>query len=931
MKEKYVIDITKAAQEDIKSLFDQFDSSLNGLSSMEAQNRLDIYGKNELSEVKGPSFFKVFIGNFTSLMALLLWVAGALALLTGTPELGLAIWLINIINGIFSFWQQYRAAQATNALKKMLPSYAKVLRDGKEQKLPVEELVPGDIVIISGGDNIPADGRLVQSTNLQVDQSTLTGESVTVSKDIQFTPEKDDNNASRFSVANLLFEGTSAISGDGLLLVLTTGMSTEFGKIASLTQNVSPEKSPLEKELDKLTQQISKIALVIGGIFFLAALFFVDYPLAKAFIFSLGLVVAFIPEGLLPTVTLSLAMAVQNMAKKHALVKHLNSVETLGETTVICSDKTGTLTKNQMTVKKIWLADNSYEVSGTGYNFEGEITAKNESIKLESDKALLTLIRISALNNNAKVEEDDNHHYRVIGEPDEGSLLCLAQKAGYAKEDAKAFPKIGELSFDSKRKRMSTIHQSKDVRTVFTKGGIDEVLSCCTTILSQGTEQPLTDEIKQRILSANDELAKEGLRMLAFAYKTISQQDSLLQADPKNFTIENTEQALTFVGMVAMQDPPRDDVQEAIQKCHDASIRIIMITGDYGLTAASVARQIGVVQGDDVRIITGAQLYKMTDQELAENLKHEVIFARVAPEQKYRVVSALQKQGEIVASTGDGVNDAPALKKADIGIAMGITGTDVAKEAADMILTDDNFASIVHAIEEGRTVYSNIQKFLLYILNSNVPEAIPSILFLFSRGLIPLPLTVMQILSIDLLTDMLPALGLASEAPSETIMKQPPRPRGSHLLTKKLVLKAFAWYGLWASIISTGAYFYINHLNGWPTIALASSGSTYVKATTMTLAAIVFCQIAAVFNCRTQKESLFKVGFFKNRSVLLGILCELIILISLIYVPILQDAFQTSSINLNDWFYLIAIPIPLILVEELRKAFVRRRHQVPSN
>lgn len=891
-------------------------STKAGLTDAEVKSRLAKYGKNVIAATKKQSLLKVFLTNFTSMMAILLWVAGLIALMTGTPELGIAIWLVNLINGVFSFWQQYRAQQATSALQKMLPSYVKVMRAGQTNKILAADLVPGDIVLLNSGDNIPADGRLLSADSLEVNQSSLTGESITVNKETDPQTDAALKNAGKYAEANLVYEGTSVVNGSGSFVVLATGMHTEFGQIASLTTSVAAVKSPLQKELDILTRQLSLIAIVIGALFFVAAVFFVGYPWPKAFIFALGMIVAFIPEGLLPTVTLSLAMAVQKMAKKNALVKHLNSVETLGETTVICSDKTGTLTKNEMTIEKVWLPTADYTVSGTGYEPNGIVTKAGKKIDLAQEHDLLQLIRIASLCNDSAIEEKENH-YQLVGSPDEGSLLILAAKADYdLRDERKKYPRYNELPFDSKRKRMSTIHQNNGQNYVFTKGGITEVLSCCQSYLKNGQVIPLTEAVKKEILAKNDDLAKEGLRTLAFA-------DRILQTTT-NLTIENCEQNLTFVGITASQDPPRENVMEAIQRCHDASIRIIMVTGDYGLTAKSIARKIGIVKGADVRVITGDDLANMSDSKLKENLTHEVIFARVAPEQKYRVVSLLQSLGEIVASTGDGVNDAPALKKADIGVAMGITGTDVAKEAADMILTDDNFTSIVNAIEEGRTVYNNIRKFLLYILNSNMPEAVPSLLFLLSKGMIPLPLTVMQILTIDLGTDMLPALGLATEQTEPGTMKKPPRKRTEHLLTKQIILKAFAWYGLLASIISIGAYFFVNHLNGWPTTALATDGTVYAMATTMTLAAIVFCQIGAVFNCRTAEQSLFKIGFFSNKRILGGICFEVILIACLMYVPFLQKLFGTTGIQLQDWLFLICIPLPLIIIEEIRKKMIRK-------
>ena len=906
------------ATSSVQAAYQALASSEKGLSADEVQQRLTKYGQNVINTTKKESIIKTFLLNFTSLMALLLWISGFIALFAGMLELGIAIWLVNVINGLFSFWQQYRASQATSALQKMLPNYARVLRNGKVENTLVENIVPGDVVQIKSGDNIPADGRLLQADSMQVNQSSLTGESTTVNKDSATLTADEVKAAGRFAEANLVYEGTSVVSGSRLMVVTQTGMKTEFGQIASLTSSVDATPSPLEKELNVLTKQLSLIAIVIGVIFFLAAVFFVKNPVVESFIFALGMMVAFIPEGLLPTVTLSLALAVQTMAKKNALVKHLNSVETLGETSVICSDKTGTLTKNQMTVEKVWLPYGQYEVSGTGYEPNGIVTKDSMRIELAKEKYLLQLIRIGTLDNDSAIQQTDQE-YQLVGSPDEGSLLILANKADYdLAEEKERYQRLSELPFDSKRKRMSTIHQQQNDRFIFIKGGITEVLECCTYFLLNGEIKPLDDTRKKQILDQNDILAKEGLRTLAFAYRR-------LNPDEAEYSIEKTETQLIFVGITASQDPPRENVIEAIKKCHAASIRIIMVTGDYGLTAESIARKIGIVEGDDVRVVTGEQLSAMSDDELKENLTHQIIFARVAPEQKYRIVSLLQSLGEIVASTGDGVNDAPALKKADIGVAMGVTGTDVAKEAADMILTDDNFTSIVNAIEEGRTVYNNIRKFLLYILNSNMPEAFPSILFLLSRGMIPLPLTVMQILSIDLGTDMLPALSLATEKTEPGTMNKPPSKRTDHLLTKKLIWKAFGWYGLMASVISIGAYFVINYSDGWPTIPLASTGKTYVMATTMTLAAIVFSQIGAVFNCRAEKESLFKIGFFSNKRVLLGIFFEICLLAALINIPFLQDGFNTTNIPLIAWFGLALIPIPIILLEELRKAILRHR------
>jgi potassium/sodium efflux P-type ATPase len=906
-------------------------SGPDGLISEEVLQRQARFGKNAITEKKGKPIVLVFLAHFSSVMAILLWISGVVAFFADMPELAVAIWLVNIINGVFSFMQEYRAGKATEALKKMLPSYTRVRREGKEQQILAEDLVPGDIMLIEEGDRISADARIIASNDFQVNQSTLTGESNPVRKSHEPVLRED---LSRFEIPDLIFAGTGAAAGTARAVVVSTGMMTEFGKIANLTQTLKEEKSPLEKELETVTKQVSILAVSIGVLFFAVAAFFVKQSFAQAFIFSLGMIVAFIPEGLLPTVTLSLAMAVQRMAKEHALVKRLSAVETLGSTSVICSDKTGTLTKNEMTVSNLWLAGREFEVTGLGYAPEGKILLGKEhkEVNASSDRDLKLLLAASALCSNARVvpPNENTDRYTVLGDPTEACLLVAAQKAGIDIEElAEKEPRIRELPFDSRRKRMSTIHQQSNPgtgrsRVAYVKGSPKEVLALCEWIQRSGKREAITDEERGSIMEANDRYAGKGLRVLAAAYRPLTSKDDL-PAALRAYTPELIERDLTFIGLTAMADPPRQEVAAAVEICHKANIRIIMITGDYGLTAESIAKRIGIVKGEHPRVISGIELERMPDEELKEALKDEVIFARVAPEQKYRIVSSLQELGHIVAVTGDGVNDSPALKKADIGVAMGISGTDVAKEAADMILTDDNFASIVKAIEEGRAVYSNLRKFILYIFNSNMSEAVPSAAFLVSRGGIPLPLTVMQILSVDLGTDMMPALGLGTELPEAGIMERPPRSLKERLLNKRTVILAFFWYGLLESIISMGAYFLVNIENGWPGVPLAASGFVYAKATAMTLAAIVFCQIGVVLCCRTEKQSIFKVGLLSNKRVLLGIIVEVLLICAIIYVPFLQNIFHTAPIGFGDWLYLLAAPIPIVAIDEARKAFSRLR------
>lgn len=922
----------------IDGVFGELETARVGLASDEAAVRQGRFGKNVIQSEKKKSPVIAFLANFTHLMAVLLWVAGTIAFIAGLPELGVAVWLVNIINGVFSFWQEARASQATEALKKMLPAYATVIRDGQEQKILAEDLVPGDVMLLAEGDKISADARVIASSDLQVNQSTLNGESTPSRKTADAVLEEG---LSAAEIPNLVFAGTSVSEGNGRAVVFRIGMDTEFGKIASLTQNMQAAESPLTRQLNRLTKQVTIFAMCMGIAFFCLSLFVVHEPFASSFIFALGMVVAFIPEGLLPTVTLSLAMAVQRMSRRNALVKKLDSVEALGSTSVICTDKTGTLTQNEMTVNHLWTATREYEITGVGYAPKGQIEAEGRSWRAADDADLELLLEGGLLCGNARLAEpeEEGKRYEVYGDPTEACLIVSAQKGGIDRVELEArMPRVKELPFESRRKRMTTVHALEYPldgarRIAFTKGAPNEVVRLSTHVRVNGVVEPMTEELRARIMEANDTYAADGLRVLAVAYRPLdgTNAEEGIPDAMSDYTPENIECNLTFVGLEVMMDPPRPEVAAAVAECHRAGIRIVMITGDYGLTAASIARRLKIVEGEGLSVISGFELSKMGDEELKEKLAGQVVFARMAPEQKLRVVTALQEMGEIVAVTGDGVNDAPALKKADIGVAMGITGTDVAKEAADMILTDDNFASIVAAIEEGRAVYSNIRKFLLYILNSNAPEAVPNAVYLLSGGAVPLPLTTMQILTIDLGTDMLPALGLGTEPPEETIMDQPPRDPNERLLNRRVLVKAFLWYGLMASIVAMAGYFLVNMLAGWPGIPLAGLGNdsdpVYIQATTMTLAGIIFAQIGQVMNCRTETTSVFKIGLFSNRRILIGIVFEVVLLVILTTFPPLQGVFHTAPLAWQDYAFLCCIPPVVIAIEEIRKAWLRRRER----
>jgi magnesium-transporting ATPase (P-type) len=907
-------------------LFAKSGTSERGLTGAQAADRLREYGPNEIREVRGTPLIIKFLENFYHLFAIMLWVGGGLAFVADMPQLGWAIFAVIFINAIFSFWQEFKAGKATEALKRMIPHKARVVRDGQTMEILAGELVPGDLIVLEEGDNISADARLVEEFELRTNNATLTGESEPVRKTAG--PHKDES-LTVIEMPNLVFAGTSVAYGSGKAVVFATGMKTQFGHIADLTQNVHAELSPLQKEMSKVTQTVAIIASAIGVSFFFLGYFLGGLSLIEGFVFSIGIIVALVPEGLLPTVTLSLAMGVQRMAGRHALIKKLSSVETLGCTTVICTDKTGTLTKNEMTVKDVWVDGQHLEVTGGGYEPTGEYRFNGQPLTSAQNEALQVLLRSAALCNNARLIEPsgDIDSWTILGDPTEASLLVAAKKAGFDYQaELDESRRVFELPFDSVRKRMTTIHMQRSGRIGYVKGAPKEVLDLCTRIATVDGTEPLDDVTRGRIIVQNDAFARDGLRVLAMAYRPI-------EGDDWDFTPEKTERELVFVGLMAMMDPPRDEVTAAVRECHTAGIRIIMITGDYGLTAESIARRIGIVSGENTRIITGNDLNSLSDDELSTALAAgDVLFARVAPEHKMRIAQVLKDMGNVVAMTGDGVNDAPALKVADIGVAMGIAGTDVAKEAADMILTDDNFASIVHAIEEGRAVYDNIRRFVGYIFASNVPELLPFIFFVMFK--VPLALTVMQILAIDLGTDMIPALALGTEGAEPGIMNRPPRPRTERLLNSRLLLRSMLFLGTIQGFAAMAAFFAYYLMHGWTIdqgiAAMATSGAVYVAATTMTHASVVTTQIGNAFAQRTNRESVFKIGLFSNKFLMWGILIEMIMINIFIYVEPFQSVFEHGPLDLVDWAILLALTPLLFVADEIRKFIVRRMYPLPD-
>lgn len=881
---------------------ESLDSGPDGLSDAIIEERLHEYGFNRIEETRKQSILLAFAQEFVHFFALILWLAAGLAFFAETQQpgegmqtLGYAILGVIAINGCFSFWQRYQAEQAIAALKKLLPQQVKVIRDGELSLVFADELVPGDLLVLQEGDNIPADCRLIEAFALRVNNATITGESLPKGRDAS-PSEVEDMTQSR----NILLAGTSVVAGEGKAVVFATGMHTEFGKIAHTLKTTVKSQSPLQLQIRRLSRFVAALALLLGVVFF-----FVGQAIGlnfwQNFIFAIGLIVANVPEGLLPTVTLSLAMATQRMAKRNALIRNLPSVETLGSTTVICTDKTGTLTQNRMAVKQLFVENRVLQPEQLGGD------------SLEHQAALLAG---AALCHNLKHVEGE----ALLGDPMEVALVAMAHRQGMRVD----YPKIGEVPFDTDRKRMSTLHRTPQGQVLYCKGALETVLPHCTQAVRDGATVPLDESGRQSILAAQQTMADQGLRVLAFAYRP-------LPPTPE----DDAERALIFTGLVGLEDPPRPEVAVAIAQCHAAGIKVIMITGDHPHTAVAIARQIGLVRSANPRVVNGERLKKMTRSQLQVALNApEIVFARIGADQKMHIVEALQRKKHIVAVTGDGVNDAPALKKADIGIAMGKAGTDVAKEAADMILLDDNFASIVAAIEEGRAVFDNIRKFLTYILTSNIPEVIPYLAFVLFR--IPLPLTIIQILAVDLGTDMLPALGLGVEKPDAAAMTQPPRSQKEALIDWRLLARAYGFLGLIEAAAAMAAFFFVLERGGWHYgQGLHGQHTLYLQATTACLSAIIMMQIANVFICKQRQRGLLATPIFDNKLILSGIVLEILLILAIVYTPWGNAIFGTAPIDQEVWLFALPFVAGMLVLEEIRKWLVRRfqlfpfRHKPP--
>ena len=847
-----------------------------GLAEAEARARLERCGPNEIRAKKGRGPLAIFAEQFEGLIIWVLIAASVVSGFLGEWLDAAAILAIILLNAVLGFVQEYRAERSLAALRRMAAPSAKAVRDGASGLVPTRELVTGDLVELEAGDHVPADGRVTWHTaNFSVQEASLTGESSPVDKTDLVLEEKDVPLADR---ANIVYMGTSVVSGKARALVVGTGMETELGRIAGLIQEITKETTPLQRRLQAFGKWIIYLCFVLVAIVFGLEILRGGRVL-EMFLTSVSLAVAAIPEGLPAVVTIALALGVQRMVRRHVLIRKLPSVETLGCATVICSDKTGTLTKNEMTVRVVWTSGESFQVTGTGYAPEGEFISGGQTVHPGEHPDLMSVLAAGTLCSNARLAREAGG-FASFGDPTEIAILSAAAKAGIWKGDEeRARELVEEIPFDSERKKMTTVRKGSDGFAVFTKGAPDVLVGDCVRVLENGAERPLTPEDRVRILAANDDLSARALRVLAVARKR-------LDREPASYEAETVEKDLTFCGLVAMMDPPRPEVKDAVSKCRASGIRTVMITGDHKNTAVAIARELGFFEGDSIAL-TGEDVDRLTDDELDRAVTKTAVYARVSPEHKLRSVRAWRRQGEVVAMTGDGVNDAPAVKEADIGVAMGLTGTDVTKEVSDMVITDDNFASIVAAVEEGRGIYDNIKKFIHYLLSCNTGEIL--VMFVASLVALPVPLLPIQILWVNLVTDGLPALALGVDPVDPKIMDRPPRKPDEPVITK-----ARAWL-----MAAQGAFIAFCTLSAFAYV-LSVEKEGLGRARTVALAVLTCSQLFHSFSCRSMNESLFKLGLFSNPQLVLANGLSFLLQMAIIYVPFLQPVFKTQALSLAD-------------------------------
>jgi Ca2+-transporting ATPase len=872
----------------IDDSFRRLSSSARGLAAEDARQRLQTHGPNELQTAARESAWHTLLAQFRNVLILILLGATGISAFLGHTLEATVITVIVLFAVLLGFVQEYRASRALEALRRMAAPMAHVLRDGHEVVVPARDLVPGDVVVVRAGDRVPADARIIQAVNLAVDEAALTGESAAVEKT---SAPLGDPRLPLGDRVNLVHAGTMVVHGRGQAVVVSTGMSTEFGRIAQMVESVEASRTPLQHNLDRLGGTLGKAALAVVALVVAIGLAR-GLPVVEMFLFGIALAVAVVPEALPAVVTISLAIGVRRMVKRNALVRRLPIVETLGSTSVICSDKTGTLTRNEMTARQMYADGRLFELTGAGYDPTGEMLDNGRAI--DPPDTVLALLRAAALASDAAIVTRDGR-WQVEGDPTEGALVVAAAKARLQVAGLNAQePRTAEIPFTSERRRMTTLHTSQAGTVAYSKGAADELLATCTRQLQAGGDVPLTDAQRNAIRAVEQRMASDGLRVLAVGRK-------------ERATVQDAERSMTFLGLIAMMDPPRAEARASVDMCEAAGIRPVMITGDHPLTATTVAREVGLL--DSRRVVSGRELDGMSDDDLKRAVADIGVYARVSPADKLRVVTAWQSRGEVVAMTGDGVNDAPALKKADVGIAMGIAGTDVSKEAADMTLLDDNFATIVAAVEEGRIVFGNIKKYLMYLLSSNVGEIV-----LLAGAVIaglPLPLTAVQILYVNLATDGLPALALAFDPPERDLMRRKPRDPRAGIFTVPVVAIVLV-AGLWSALVNMTLF-----------TLLIETGRPLREAMALTFVSLVLIQFFKAYNCRSDRLSVFQRPF-ANPWLNGAIAWELLLLGVIVYAPFLHEAFGTFSLTLADWLLVLVLSLSVVPVVEAVKRMSRR-------
>ena len=870
-------------------------SGNRGLSSDDAAKRLEEVGPNELQARGRVSPWAILLEQFQNVLIIILLLATALSAFLGHGVEAIAITVIVLFAVILGFIQEFRAERAIEALREMAAPNATVIRDGQDQRIPARDLVPGDLVVLATGDKVPADARLTEAVNLQTVEAPLTGESAPVEK---HSGALEETALPTGDQRNMAFAGTAVTYGRGRAVIVATGMSTEFGKIARMLEEVDTAKTPLQKNLDRIGKALARAAFAVVAVIVAVGLLR-DQPFVEMLIFGVALAVAVVPEALPAVVTISLALGVKRMVRRNALIRRLPAVETLGSTSVICSDKTGTLTKDEMTVRRLYVAGHMIDVSGSGYEPTGKFSTNGSTNGAGEGKLtpLSMLLQAAVLASDARVEQKNGAGtWEVKGDPTEGALVVAAAKAGLNKPELDAqFSRVSEIPFTAETKRMTTLHQTPGGLVAYAKGAPEVIVQSCASHLTDTGVEPLDDVRRAEVLERAREMAGEAMRVLAVAYKP--------QA-----TLGDAEKDMTLLGLAGMIDPPRPEAKSAVRKCEEAGIKVIMITGDHPLTAKAVAEELGLCKHG--LVVSGAELEAMDEAHLDREVDSIEVCARVSPAHKLRVVTALQNRGQVVAMTGDGVNDAPALKKADIGIAMGITGTDVSKEASAMTLTDDNFASIVAAVEEGRGIFSNIKKYLMYLLSSNIGEI--GLMAGATLAGLPLPLSAVQILYVNLATDGLPALALAVDPPERGLMQRPPRDPRTGIFTRPVVLLMLVG-GVWSAIVNLGLF-----------VWALNSGRPLAEAMTMTFVSLVLIQFFKAYNFRSDRQSVLRDPF-ANKWLNLAIIWELVMLALILYVPLLERTFGTVALPLIDWVIILAAAFTVSPVLELTK-WLERRH-----